>query len=82
MTDSNQPTRRLYRSRKDKMIGGVCAGLADYFRIDTTWMRLLFVLFLLVGGSAILVYIIMWIVVPLEPEAPQKPEAPKKNELE
>lgn len=79
MTDSNQPTRRLYRLRKDKMIGGVCAGLADYFRIDTTWMRLLFVLFLLVGGSAILVYIIMWIVVPLKPEAPQKPQ---NNELE
>tara|TARA_Y100000588_G_C14072364_1_gene846330 strand:+ start:803 stop:1033 length:231 start_codon:yes stop_codon:yes gene_type:complete len=76
MSNHEKPSRKLYRARLDKMIAGVCAGLADYFRVDTSWMRLLFILFLLAGGSAILVYIIMWIVVPL------KPETPKKHDLE
>lgn len=67
MTTKNKTYKKLYRSRTNKMIGGVCAGLADYFKIDPTWMRLLFILFLLLGGSALLVYIVMWIVVPLEP---------------
>lgn len=63
------PKRRLYRSRRDRMIAGVCGGLADYFNMDPTVMRLIFVLLLLLGGSAILVYLIMWLVVPLEPLA-------------
>lgn len=58
--------KKLYRSRKEKMIAGVCGGLAAYFNIDPSIMRLLFILFLLLGGSAILVYVIIWIVVPLE----------------
>lgn len=65
---SPQPYRKLYRSRQDKMIAGVCGGLAAYFNTDPTWIRLLFVLFFILGGSALLVYIIMWILVPLEPE--------------
>lgn len=64
--EPSRPTKRLYRSRRDRVIAGVCGGLAEYFRIDPTWMRLLFILFLLLGGSAFLVYIIMWLVVPLE----------------
>ncbi|ASQ46351.1 PspC domain-containing protein [Legionella clemsonensis] len=59
--------KRLYRSRRDKMIAGVCGGLANYFNMDPTVMRLIFILLLLLGGSAILVYLIMWLVVPLEP---------------
>lgn len=59
--------KKLYRSRTNKMIAGVCAGLADYFEIDPTWVRLLFVLFFFLGGSALLVYVIMWIIVPLSP---------------
>lgn len=62
--------KRLYRSRKDRMIAGVCGGLAAYFNMDPTWMRLITVLFVLLGGSAILVYLIMWLVVPLEPSYP------------
>jgi phage shock protein C len=64
---SEQP-KRLYRSRTDSMIAGVCGGLAEYFDIDPTLVRLAFVAVLLLGGSAVLIYIIMWIVVPLEPE--------------
>lgn len=66
MNDLN-PTRRLYRSRRERIIAGVCGGLAQYFGIDPTWMRLIFILFFFVGGSALLLYFIMWIIVPLEP---------------
>lgn len=58
--------KKLYRSRKDYMISGVCGGLGEYFGIDSTWVRLLFVLFFFAWGSALLVYIVLWIIVPLE----------------
>lgn len=63
---SSEPAKKLYRSLKDRMIAGVCGGLGEYFGIDSTWVRLLFLLCLLLGGSALLVYIVMWIVVPLK----------------
>jgi phage shock protein C len=66
MTD-NIP--RLYRSRGDRIIGGVCAGLAKYFNIDPTLIRLAFVALALMGGHGFLVYLIMLIVVPEEPLA-------------
>jgi phage shock protein PspC (stress-responsive transcriptional regulator) len=55
--------RRLYRAENDKVLGGVCAGLANYFGIDPAIMRLIFVLFLFMGFGFLL-YIILWIVVP------------------
>lgn len=61
-------TKRLYRSRSNVMIGGVCAGLADYFTLDPTVVRLIFVLLALLGGHGVLVYLILWLVVPLQPE--------------
>ncbi|MDI9818081.1 MULTISPECIES: PspC domain-containing protein [unclassified Legionella] len=67
MTGTQQPPKRLRRSRKERMIAGICGGLAEYFNIDPTWMRLLFIVLLLLGGSTILVYLVMWLVVPLEP---------------
>jgi len=60
--------RRLYRSRTQRMIGGVCGGLGEYFDIDPTLVRLLFVVTALAGGPGLLAYIIMLIVVPSEPE--------------
>jgi phage shock protein PspC (stress-responsive transcriptional regulator) len=57
----------LYRSRTDRMIGGVASGLAKYFNIDPTIIRVLFVLTVLLGGGGILAYIILWIIVPEEP---------------
>jgi len=59
--------KKLYRSSKDKILGGVAAGLADYFNIDPTLVRVLFVVILFLGGTGILAYIIMWIIVPEEP---------------
>jgi len=60
-------TKKLYRSSTDKMLGGVCGGLAKYFGVDPTIVRLVFVLMLALGGHGFLVYLILWIVVPLEP---------------
>lgn len=61
------PPRRLYRSRRDRMIAGVCGGLAEYFNIDPTIVRIIAVVALLAGMGGFLAYIIMWIVVPEEP---------------
>lgn len=65
MAQTSKP-KRLFRSRRERMIAGVCGGLAKYFGIDPTWMRIIFLLFLLLGGCAFLVYLVMWVVVPLE----------------
>jgi phage shock protein C len=61
------PTRKLYRSRTNKQVAGVCGGLAAYFNVDVTLMRVLFILLGLLGAAGIVVYIAMWIIVPLEP---------------
>ena len=61
-------SKKLYRSRNNRMIAGVCAGLADFFGIDPTVVRLLFAAGALLGfGSFILIYLVMFIVVPEEP---------------
>lgn len=58
--------KRLARSRTDYMIGGVCGGLGKYFGIDPTIVRLIFVLLGISGGSGILLYFVLWIVMPRE----------------
>ena len=57
--------KRLYRS-KEKMVAGVCSGLADYVNIDPTIIRILFVVIAFAGGASLLAYLIMWIIVPEE----------------
>jgi len=59
--------KRLQRSRTEKMVGGVCGGLAEYFGIDPTIVRLLWVVIILLGGAGILLYIILWVIMPLQP---------------
>ena len=61
--------KRLYRSRTDRILGGVCSGIAKYFDVDPTIIRLVTVALIFAGGSGILAYIIAWIIVPEEPEA-------------
>ena len=58
--------RRLYRSRREKIIGGVCGGIAEYSEIDLTLVRVLMALFI-IFGVGLMVYIVMWIIIPLEP---------------
>lgn len=59
--------KRLYKISEGKMIDGVCGGIAAYFGIDPTMVRLAWVLFSLCGGSGILAYIIAAIIIPREP---------------
>jgi len=63
--------KRLYRSKTDRILGGVCGGIGEYFNTDPTLVRLLWVVFTLVWGAGLLAYIIAWIIVPEKPvEAP------------
>ena len=59
--------RRLYRSRTERSIAGICGGLAAYFDADPTLIRLVTLLLILFGGLSIWAYIILWIVIPEEP---------------
>jgi phage shock protein C len=56
--------RKLYRSQSQRMIAGVCGGLAEYFNIDATLIRILFLLFAVFGGSGLVIYVVMWLIVP------------------
>jgi len=62
-----EPVKRLYRSKTDRRIAGVCGGLAAYFNLDPTLVRLLAVLGLILAGGTFWAYIIMAIVIPNEP---------------
>ena len=67
-TDSPRPPVRLFlRSGTDRMAGGVCGGLADYTGIDATLWRAAAVLFTLTGGAGLLVYLLLWVLVPSAP---------------
>jgi phage shock protein C len=56
--------KKLTRSTEDRMIAGVAAGLADYFNMDPVLMRIIFVILTLMGGPGLILYIILWIVMP------------------
>ena len=56
--------KKLYKSATDKKIAGVCGGIAEYFNVDATLIRLAWVLFSLLGGSGLLAYIIAAIIIP------------------
>ena len=79
--------KRLYRSRKKKVIAGICGGLGDHLDIDPVILRIIFVLITIFHGIGILIYIIMWIVIPEESysppstaEAATEPESPANSE--
>ena len=61
--------RRLYRCRHDRLVAGVASGVAEYFRIDPTIVRVLWVVSVFFGGLGLLLYFVMAIIVPMEPEA-------------
>ncbi|MEX1168666.1 MAG: PspC domain-containing protein [Chloroflexota bacterium] len=65
--------RRLYRCRHDKRLAGVSSGLAEYFDVDVSLVRVLWVLSIFFGGIGILAYIVLAIIVPMEPEYPPQP---------
>jgi phage shock protein PspC (stress-responsive transcriptional regulator) len=60
----NKMEKKLVRSTNDQMVAGVAAGIAQYFNIDPTIIRLLFVLMAITGGHGLLAYLIMWMIMP------------------
>ena len=65
---ASEPIKKLYRSRSSRMLAGVCGGIAEYFAIDPSLVRLAFVFMSLLGLSGIIFYIIAILIVPTEPE--------------
>lgn len=61
--------RRLFRQRSNRMIAGICGGLGEYLAIDPTFVRIFFVLLALINGIGVLIYFLMWIIVPPEDAA-------------
>ncbi len=60
--------KKLYRSGKNKILGGICGGLGDYFDTDPTLIRLLWIFFGLAVGTGVLAYLIAWLVIPRNPK--------------
>lgn len=62
-------TKRLYRSRDERMIAGVCGGIGDYFKADPTVIRVIFVILAILGFGVggLVLYLAMWLIVPEEP---------------
>ncbi|MBI4734103.1 MAG: PspC domain-containing protein, partial [Rubrobacteridae bacterium] len=71
--------KRLYRSRTNKVIGGVAGGLGDYLEIDPVIIRIAWVLLAILGGAGVLAYIVALIVVPEEPKSKTEPAAPENT---
>jgi len=57
-------SKKLYRIKNQGVLGGVCAGIAEYFDADTTLIRAAFLIAFILGGSGLLIYIVLWIVLP------------------
>jgi phage shock protein C len=60
-------TRKLYRSKTDRKLGGVCGGLGEYLGADPTIIRVLFIVLAVLGGAGLIIYLAMWLIVPAEP---------------
>jgi phage shock protein C len=68
MEENGQKTKRLYKSRRNKIIDGVCGGFAEYFDVDPSIIRLLWVLVTLMGGAGFIAYLVAMIIMPVNPE--------------
>jgi len=68
LTPPPAPARPLLRSRKHKVIAGVCGGFAEHFNLDVALVRVIWLLIALFGGGGIIAYLVCWIVIPLEAE--------------
>lgn len=66
--------RRIYRSGQNKLIGGVCGGFAEYFNLDVTLMRVIWLLITIFGGVGLMLYLVCWIIIPLNPAQVTTPQ--------
>ena len=69
--------RRLYRSNREKVLAGVCGGLGEYFSVDPVWFRIGFVVLAIGGGSGVLIYLVMWLIVQPRPDGYSPPPTAK-----
>lgn len=73
---------KLYRSEKNRVIAGVCGGLGEYFEIDPVILRIILVLITIFGGSGLLIYLILWVVIPSKSKIGGKSEDYIKENVE
>jgi len=67
MPIKKEKIKRLYRSEKEKVFGGVCGGIAEYFKLDPVLIRAITILLLFLScGAIILAYLVLWIIIPLK----------------
>jgi phage shock protein PspC (stress-responsive transcriptional regulator) len=78
-TTRQNTVNKLYRSQTDRVIAGVAGGLGEYFKIDSSLIRILFVVITLFGGSGILLYLILWLIIPAREEDEDIRENIKNN---
>ena len=74
--------KRLYKSRKNKVVDGVCGGIAEYFDVDPVLVRIIFVLFFFLGGSSLIAYIVGMIIMPRAPYEPAQEPGKKAEKQE
>ncbi len=74
--------KRLYRKQDDKILAGVCAGLGDYLNIDPTLVRIVFIILVFAGLEGVLIYLILWLITPLEPLVSETTVVVKEKEKE
>lgn len=73
--------QRLYRSRSERWLAGVCGGIGEYFNTDPTIIRVIFVLAAFIVGGGLLIYLVLWLIIPLEPEVFDSPvDVPEAEE--
>lgn len=84
MTPTTTPKKtKLYRSESDRMIAGVCGGIATYFGVESSIVRLIFIAIILLGGSGVIAYLVLWLVLPGESDTSNEMEdIVKKNSAE
>jgi phage shock protein C len=81
-TEATMSESRLTRSETDKMIAGVCGGLAEYLNLDPVWVRLLFVLLIFASGIGIPIYLVLWVIMPRVEAAGQPGSAVLQDNFE
>ncbi len=65
MAKQNEPAKRLYRSESNKVLAGICGGIAEYFNLDPVLVRIIFVVLLIISfGTAAIAYLIGWVIIP------------------
>ncbi len=77
MENGTKEVKKLYRSMQNRMIAGVCGGVAEYFNLDPVIVRILWILLILLGGTGIFFYILSWILIPVNPHQTSLP--PPRN---